>query len=211
MLIRKDSVLIAYTRAMESKVYAIGPTSQGLQTADLFPAGSIEILPSLTRSLTRTGMIKPGEYTIQCQLLNADNFDEVVYEGCVMQCSVAGYVPPVLVEPPTYHWVTPSKEIMFTWNAITPLPTLPHTVRYKLLIWEVPEGSDPDEVDRRRKPTIQCWSDIRDPLSIRIKPRTIGLRAGSTYVWTVQAVDENGKAFGSNNGYAESFVMRVRR
>ena len=209
-LIRKDSVLIAYTRALESKVYTIGSDVTVLRTSDMFPHGGIEILPALTRSLTKSGMIKPGEYTVQCQLLNADDFDEVVYEGCMMRCTVAGFSPPVLVEPPTYHWLSPVKEVSFTWRALTPLPAIPHTVRYRLLIYEVPEGTDPDDMDWRRRHTAQYWSDPQSPLMLRGKPRSFGLRPGGTYVWTVQAVDEKGMSYGTNNGYAESFVMRVR-
>lgn len=211
MILYKDSTVVAYTRARDGREVQVGMRDLSLVTRDLFLENSVEFLGSPSRTVTRLGTLRPGEYTLQCHALNPENTDEILAQSDIVSCTVQGFESPVLVEPPTYHWVSRGREVVFRWRALSPLPALPHTVRYRFLLFEVPEGTDPDGIEDRRKPLVQQWSSVGDPLTIRFKPGAGLLRVGGTYVWTVQAVDETGTPYGSNGGFAETFVFRVRK
>lgn len=210
-LVYKDSHVIAYSRAGDASVVSLSDATITLHTHQVLPPDGIEYLWSLSRAITRRGSLRPGEYVIRCQVLNAQNTDEVLAQSNDAACVVQGFEAPALIEPPTYHWVSIKKDLEFRWKAVNPLPPWPGTVRYKFLLYEVPEGSDPDEVEHRRKPMMQAYSTAASPLGIKFQPSKIPLRLGGMYVWTVQAIGDDGSPYGNDSGYAESFVFRVRR
>lgn len=210
-LVYKDSHVVAYTRAGDASVVSLTDATTTLRTHEIFPPDGIECLWSLSGTITRRGSLRPGEYMIRCQVLNAQNTDEVLAQSNDATCAVQGFEAPALIEPPTYHWISLKRDLEFRWNPVSMLPPWPGTVRYKLLLYEVPEGSDPDEVEHRRKPMFQAYSSAASPLGMKFQPSKIPLRLGGMYVWTVQAVGDDGKPYGDDSGYAESFVFRVRR
>lgn len=210
-IVTKDSHVIAYTRAGDASVVSLSTTTVTLRTHELLPAQGIECLSSLSRSITRRGLLRPGEYILRCQVLNAQNTDEMLAQSNDVICVVQGFESPALIEPPTYHWISFKKDLVFQWSAVSPLPPWPGTVRYKFLLYDVPDGSDPDDIEHRRKPMLQVFSSATSPLSIRLQPSKIPLRLGGMYVWTVQAIGNDGTPYGDDSGYAESFVFRVRR
>lgn len=211
MVLYRDSTVVAYTRARDGSILNLGQRAVALCLRDVFPEQATEYMSSLTGAVTRSGTLRPGVYSLQCQVLNADNPDEIIAKSNVVSCTVKGFAAPSLIEPPTYHWVSITKDIVFRWKALESLPELPHTVRYKFVLFDVPEGTDPDDIEDRRKPCMQVLSSSDAPLQLRLLPKSVPLRAGGTYVWSVQAIDERGTPYGSNGGYAESFVFRVRK
>lgn len=211
MVLYKDSTVVAYTRASDGSILNVGQLAVALCLRDVFPEKATEYMSSLTGAVTRRGTLRPGVYSLQCQILNADNTDDIVAQSNVVSCVVKGFAAPSLVEPPTYHWISLTKDVVFRWKALESLPVLPHTVRYKFVLFDVPEGTDPDDIEERRKPCMQVLSSTDAPLQLRLMPKSVPLRAGGTYVWSVHAIDESGTPYGKNGGYAESFVFRVRK
>ncbi|MFM7773669.1 MAG: hypothetical protein ACKO9V_02340, partial [Candidatus Kapaibacterium sp.] len=160
MVLFKDSTVIAYTRAHDGRIKSIDQKGSLLCSRELFPENGTEYLWSLSRAVTRRGTVRPGAYHIQCQALDPDNSDDVMASTGLIPCTVVGFESPALVEPPTYHWLSRSKDAEFRWRPLSPLPSLPHSVRYRFLLFEVPDGTDPDGVEERCTPMYQRWSSM---------------------------------------------------
>ncbi len=209
--IRKDSLIVAYTRFADMPLLHLNGTSATLDASSLLPPDAIEFLKSVSRSSSRNGILIPGNYSIQVQVLDAQNPDQILCSSEKVPFQISGFEVPQLLEPSNYFWLPASKPVMFRWKAIHPSPQVPRIVRYKVLVYEAPKGMDPNYVVETMTPIFEKFSDNVSPLSVVWSAARGVLRTDVDYVWTVQALDQDDHSYGDPDGLAEPYLFRIRK
>ena len=177
----------------------------------IIPPEAVEFVPSMQRSGLRGGLLVPGNYSICVQVIDADNPDHQV---CKVTCAtfiVGGYEVPQLIEPINFHQIIPERALKFRWRSVNPLPPVPKIVKYKVMVFESRKGQDPSYVVQTFTPIFEKFSDANSAQTLYWQPPKDLLVLDRDYVWTVQALDADGKTYGEPDGLAEPFVFRLKR
>jgi hypothetical protein len=208
-MIFKDSILVAQTRFEQMPVLSFAPVTTSLRAENIILPESMEFFALVRRTSQRGGLLPPGNYSLCVQLLDANNPLSIRSQKICVQFGIGGFEVPQLVEPMNYSKVNPTRPITFRWKAVTPTPVIPRIARYKVQVFAVAKGQDPLHASMTSKPIFEKFSDSQTPLTLYWLPTKNLLNSLREYVWTVQAVDLEGKTIGEPNGLAEPFIFTI--
>lgn len=168
----------------------------------------------LTGLLSGCHDLKDGSYSICAQFYNIDRVpisNEVCKEFTVESPREIDYAPPTLITPENdrkFSIRDMMKPVMFRWTPLVPKPR--EVVTYKLRVWQLMEGQNGIQAMRTNQPIITKDVDnitqavVNNVLTGPCKPPYL-----CDFIWTVQAVNREGKPMGRNNGTSEPFMFSV--
>lgn len=207
--ILKDTILVAQTRFEQMPVLSFAPVATPLHAENIILPESMEFFALVRRTSQRGGLLPPGNYSLCVQLLDANNPLSIRSQKICVPFSIGGFEVPQLVEPMNYSKINPTKPITFRWKPVNPIPIIPRIARYKVQVFAVAKGQDPLHASMTSKPIFEKFSDSQTPLTLFWLPPKNLLTSLREYVWTVQAIDLEGKSIGEPNGLAEPFIFTV--
>lgn len=155
--------------------------------------------------------LRPGSYELCVQFftLNAPAMplsNEVCKPFVIQETQEVKYTAPQNISPENGKQFT-AKDlngvITFRWTPVVPKPR--EAVKYILRIWEVPEGSNPQQVKTNNKPFLEKEVNNQTQLIIPGSQFRLGKRSNGL-VWIVEAVSAetvpggNPKSFGKSEG-----------
>lgn len=94
--------------------------------------------------------------------------------------------------------------IAFRWTPLVPRPQEPPT--YRLKVWQLMQGQNASQAMQERQPVATV--DVGDLTTASIPSPGCTVKACS-FVWTVQALNREGKPVGQNNGTSDPSFFRV--
>ncbi len=97
------------------------------------------------------------------------------------------------------------KPITFIWTPVIPRPQ--DAVTYRLSVWEILSGQTSIQATKANQPIIT--KDVNNLTQTIITNLVSGQPNTNNYVWTVQALNNNGIAIGNNNGTSNSSVFKT--
>jgi hypothetical protein len=168
----------------------------------------------LTGSLTGCADLKDGSYTICAQFFNIDRVaisNEVCKEFTVETPKETDYAPPTLITPENGKRFLKKdmlKPVMFRWTPLVPKPKEP--VTYRLKVWQLMQGQNGTQAMRSNQPIVTKDVDnltqavITNLYTGPCKPPYL-----CDFIWTVQAVNREGKPMGRNNGTSEPYTFKI--
>ena len=181
-----------------------------LDLADVVPndpsLGAMELLDySLFDPLGR-GLIPEDNYQICVNLIDVDTRRPLFMNKVCRMLNVRAYQAPILMMPVNGHELTiSSSRPILRWAGVTPMPLFP--VRYRVQVYEVYDGQSIDIALLTNPPILD---ETVIATTMLVWPPEYELpRQSYTYVWSVQALDDDLNPLGEPNGRATPFSFRV--
>jgi hypothetical protein len=157
--------------------------------------------------------LKEGSYTICAQFFNSDH-KEISREVCKefkVEGQKSDYAPPSLISPDNGKKFS-LKEfqglVTFRWTPLVPKPKDP--VTYRLRVWQLMQGQNGTQAMRTNQPIVT--KDVDNITQAVVN----GLYTGPCkppylcdFIWTVQALNREGKPIGNNNGTSEPYSFKM--
>lgn len=103
--------------------------------------------------------------------------------------------------------VSDVRKQFFKWTPVQPRP--PYIVTYRLMVMEILDGQEPGQAFRTNRPILE--KDFKNitqtswPIEYQLP------EVHKSYVWSVQAFDDQDRPIGANDGYAEYAAFSIRR
>lgn len=200
-----DGKITAFTNIDQMPLVTLERGLNRFTIDEVMPYRAVEIAEVNTRNVARTGQLPAGNYEMCVSMVDQQNqpvkgFQEACSVFLLTQIQV-----PILINPTAGTILQKNVRPTFSWTPATPVS--PGTrVTYKLQVFEVLEGQGIMQALQGNRPIIleeiegltQFWPTEWDiPES------------NNPFVWTVQALDENGNALGENNGLASPQSFRI--
>lgn len=207
----RDSVKVASSSFDAVAILRIASGTTVFNATDIFRPEYIEFHPSVHRTALKGGGLPPGQYTMCVEVYDpTDPIDAL----CMAQCkpfTIVGYEIPLLTEPANGATMQLGRPFAFKWKPVAPTPQIPRIARYKVLLFEILMGQDTMYAYYANKPLLEKFTDRPGQTQLFWTADEEKFNDKSTYIWTVQAVDIEGKPFGEPDGKAEPFILRFRK
>ena len=170
----------------------------------------------LTGLLSGCHDLKDGSYSICAQFFNIDRVaisNEVCKEFTVETPKETDYAPPTLITPENgkeYSATDMLKPVMFRWTPLVPKPREP--VTYRLKVWQLMQGQTGTAAMRTNQPIVTKDVDnITQAVVSNIYTGPCRPPYLCDFIWSVQAVNREGKPIGRNNGTSEAWTFKVNQ
>lgn len=196
--IQKGNTVVARTDIKRMPNVRMDQPVKIFYTDDLLPSGVLLVsLPD--------NKLTEGDYTLCVQVYDETGQKALTQPSC-QPFTIRTYQQPQLILPANQSVLLPAqaKTIQFRWTPVAPAPT--GIVTYKLQVFEVMNGQYPEQAVRSNQPVLEkelpgatqfIWIPQNDIQPIQ-------------YVWTVQAIDREGRPLGRNDGRATPFTFSLR-
>ena len=187
-------------------VIMVPPGVSTFDAADILPLEAIMFYGGVDETAQRSGKLPAGNYTICVQLYDAEMFEPITEDKCVL-FNITDYQPPTLLRPAdgTEMDLIETEGMIFRWTPVMPSPI--EGTLYRIAVFEVLEGQDPMTAFQSNFPVMETEVYNRTQL---IWPADFdGPRDNMQYVWSVQAIDEAGNTLGEPDGWAEPYTFSV--
>lgn len=163
--------------------------------------------------------LPPGDYELSVQFFGYSNgktiafSDEKTKPFTVKGNDQQAYQPPAILFPArltVYKQADIIKPITFRWTPVAPRPTEP--VTYRLRVWQLMQGQTGPQAIKVNQPIITKDVDnltqavITNIITGPCKPPYM-----CDFVWSVQALNREGKPIGGNNGTSETFSFNFQQ
>lgn len=202
--INRSGALQANTKPEMMRVLAITPGASQFFADDLMPFESMKISGGADVTAVRTGMLPAGIYEFCVSLIDPLTNAQLTAPVC-KNFTLVSYQAPVLLQPFDKSQIDNGKRIMFRWTGVSPAPPSPAT--YRVFVLEVLPGQTPTTAYKVNRPLL----DKTVSTTQLLWPADFDLpQAGRQFVWSVQALDGNGKGIGEHNGTATPFTFSTQ-
>ena len=157
--------------------------------------------------------LKEGSYSICIQFFNSER-KELSREVCKefkVESLTTNYSPPQNISPADKKQFTEkefSAPVIFRWTPLVPKPKEP--VTYRIKVWQLMQGQNGTTAMRANQPIVTKDVDnltqtiISNLYTGPCKPPYL-----CDFIWTVQALNREGKPIGNNNGTSEPTAFAV--
>ena len=182
------------------------------------PLGSFDIKTFTTQELSgmlsNCPVLKDGSYQICVQFFSLDRVaisNEVCKEFRVETPKEVDFAPPALVTPENdkkFSALDLLKPVMFRWTPVVPKPKEP--VTYRLKVWQLMQGQNGLQAMRANQPIVT--KDVENITQAVISNLYTGPCKPPylcDYIWSVQAVNKDGKPVGRNEGNSEPYAFKM--
>ena len=188
------------------------------RTPSKFPPGSTEIVWSASSGEIPGGEsnlgsilftnVKSEPISVQYEWLNKDG--KVICSGTSSiryDVSSAGTTQSIkLISPTNGENITSGKKLDFTWMPVLPEPQEPLT--YRLTVWQLMQGQTGTQAMRVNQPIFT--KDVKNTSVVWFTLTDADTPLEIAFVWTVQALNREGKPIGENNGtMADAFMFTI--
>ena len=196
-VIQSGSTVIARTDVKRMPNIRMDQPVKIFYTDDVLPANALIVT-------VPDNKLPEGDYTLCVRLFDETGQRPLTQPVC-QPFSIRSYQQPQLILPADKSTLLPAqaKTIQFRWTPVSPAPT--GIVNYKLQVFEVMGGQYPEQAVRSNQPVLEkelpgatqfIWIPQND-----IQP--------NQYVWTVQALDREGRPIGKQEGRATPFSFKI--
>jgi hypothetical protein len=167
----------------------------------------------LTGLLFNCHELKEGTYSICAQFFNA-NKEAISKEVCKefkVESTNTEYAPPTLITPENGKKFNPQelqRPVLFRWTPLVPKPKEP--VTYRLRVWQLMQGQNNIQAMKSNSPVITkdienlTQATLNDIWTGPCKPPYL-----CDFIWSVQALNRNGKPLGNNDGTSEPYTFKA--
>lgn len=169
----------------------------------------------LTGPLSQCGELKEGDYSFCAQFFDISNkpvSEEVCRDFTVVSAKPPNnYSRPVNIFPADKASLRPeqARVITFKWTPLVPPPPNRDLV-YRIKVWQLMQGQNSIQAMRTNPPIVTKDVDnitqaiVNDLYTGPCRPPYL-----CDFVWTVQALNREGKPYGDNNGLSEPTTFAV--
>ena len=190
-----------------------GNSSAGGMQVDNFQTRTFNAA-ELTGALMGCKELKEGNYSICVQFFNGERKEvsqEVCKEFRVETPKETDFAPPTLIVPANENKF-PKKDILkpitFRWTPLVPKPRDP--VTYRLRVWQLMQGQNGMQAMQANQPIVTKDVDnITQAIVTNILTGPCRPPYLCDFIWSVQALNKEGKPMGRNNGTSEPFVFKI--
>src|SRR6185437_3992647 len=208
-LFNGNNNIIAETDLQKMPVLSIPPGISSYHAEDIYPVADLKYDASYKPKVLTTGRIPDDNYRL-CVLLT----DPKTGQGLTSQqpqCktfTITAYQEPILLSPRDKDTVSiaQTKGFLFKWTPVAPTPKDP--VTYRLQVFEILPGQDAMRAFLGNKPIVE--KDYKSVTQAVWPPDFELPREGMGYVWSIQALDVEGRPLDDNAGRAEPFSFGVK-
>ncbi|MFC1888058.1 hypothetical protein ACFLYK_04550, partial [Candidatus Cloacimonadota bacterium] len=209
-LYRGTSDLIAETDLSDMPIQYFPPGVSTYYPEDLVPFAAINVHDdSIEESVIRTGMIPADTYTLCINLVDPISNQPLIDEPACQTFLITSYQPPILIQPVNNEEImlTGAPQITFRWTPVVPSPE--GLINYRVTVFEVLEGQYPEEAFQGN---MAITEEYVTGMTQMIWPPYYPLpEVPMSYVWAVQALDDQDRPIGEPEGRSELFTFRVSR
>ncbi len=192
-----------------------GNSSAGGMLVDNFQARTFSV-QELTGALTSCKELKDGTYTICAQFFNGERKEasqEVCKEFRVETPKETDFAPPTLIVPANENKFLKKdiqKPVTFRWTPLVPKPRDP--VTYRLRVWQLMQGQNGVQAMQANQPIVT--KDVENITQAVVAGNSIYTGPCRPpylcdFIWSIQALNKEGKPVGRNNGNSEPFVFKI--
>ncbi|MGZ3755512.1 MAG: hypothetical protein ACXVAY_16995, partial [Mucilaginibacter sp.] len=205
----------------ESRILVIikkgGSKICGIYTSSNAPAANFNSMTKVWSGSNATALLgqdctlPPGDYELSVQFFGyslakqAPISEEKTKPFTIRGNDQQAYQPPQLIVPARgtlFKDEDIKKPITFRWTPVTPRPATP--VTYRLSVWQLMVGQTGPQAIRANQPIFTkdvenlTQAVVSNVINGPCKPPYM-----CSYIWSVQALDREGKPIGGNNGTSE--------
>ena len=164
---------------------------------DIVPYNAVELFDVNKRAIARTGQLPGGNYQLCISLVDEKNQPVNRFPERCANFLISQIQPPILILPTDNQHLNSDRPV-FNWTPISPIPNGVR-ISYRLMVFEILKGQNPIQATKSNQPVLDITvAGVSSPWP----PEWDLPSANRQYVWTVQAVDDNDKPIGENNGLA---------
>ena len=160
--------------------------------------------------------LKEGSYTICAQFFNIDRVaisNEVCKDFSVEIPKEIDYSPPTLITPDNgkaFSEAELQRPLMFRWTS--PVPKPKETVTYRLRVWQLMQGQQPQTAMKSNQPIVTKEVDnITQAIVTGIITGPCRPPYMCDFIWDVQSVNHEGKPIGRNEGTSEPWTFSAKQ
>jgi len=171
---------------------------------EVMPYRAVTVSGVNAKNMARTGQLPAGNYELCVSLFDEggkplSSFQEACGFFLLTQIQL-----PILIGPFDNQVLRGNVRPTFSWTPATPVS--PGTrVTYKLQVFEIMDGQGMMQALQGNRPLI---SEEVEGLT-QFWPTEWDIPNNSSFVWTVQALDDNGNPLGDNNGIASPQSFKI--
>jgi len=199
------SELQAETKFNELPVVTIPARStQTFYGEEVVPFEAMKFYGGVEVKTLRSGRIPDGDYSFCLRLLHPTTSEPLSPEVC-RPFTIVNLQCPMLVQPSSESTISPEERPTFRWSPVT--PSVSSMVHYRFLLFEVLPGQRSMQALRGNQPIVERVVPAATQLTWL--PDLPTFEPGMTYVWTVQALDLQGRPLCDPEGFADPFVLKV--
>ena len=233
-----DGTVIGRTDLARAATYTAATTNTVYYAGDVIPLENMIFTGKYKTGLERTGKLLSDNYQLCVSLVRPTDYSPVADEKC-RSFYLASLQLPILIKPSNEEVLdaaVANQVIIFRWSPVVPRQTLP--VRYRLNVMEVLDHQSAMQAFRSNQPLlsteirgttqynwqvqgiINCCSTPLpgDTIIVPIQsasPATLAAGSFKKYVWTIQTLDQQGRALGDGNingdGVSEPAIFYVSK
>lgn len=207
----KEVKLVLQIKLAGSKI--CGNTIQAATIMDAFAVHNFTV-NELVNILAQCPKLTTNTYTLCAQFFNIDNYPisrEFCKEFMVGDFAIT-YSAPQNITPAnekTFKETTINLPITFRWMPVTPKPN--YTVTYKLRVWQLMQGQTGVQAMKANEPIIEKEvTNITQAVITNLITSPCKLPYLCDFVWSVQAIDKDGKPIGRNSGMSELYSFKIK-
>ncbi|REE00539.1 hypothetical protein [Marinoscillum furvescens] len=156
-------------------------------------------------ALINSGRLPEGMYSFCLQVLDYDTGDPLSMEVC-SQVWIQLMDPPRTLSPECDKIIDPitSAQFPITWQSFNTVNPNGQNVDYQLTMWELLDvNANPLSAVANGQALQVYQSDIVNNTSITYGPTQPLLEVGKTYIYRVQALEQEGRNYYKNDGFSE--------
>lgn len=204
-MIKLDGSVKASTNFEQMPMVTIERGMNRFAIDEVMPYRAVTISDINTKNMARTGQLPAGNYELCVSLLDNNKQPVIgIQEACTYFLLTQVQLP-ILIAPFENQVIQGNIRPTFSWTPATPVS--PGTqVTYKLQVFEILEGQGMMQALQGNRPII---SEEVERLTQYWPTEWDIPNNNSTFVWTVQALDQNGAPLGENNGIASPITFKI--
>lgn len=206
-LLNGSGVVIAETIDEQQTLQQFNNGSTLLDLAEVLPnyANAFKLNDESLRDKLTSGFVPEDNYQICVNIIDISTRQPLLPAPICKFIRVIGYQAPILVFPPDKNEVKVGSRPILRWNGVSPRPA--GIVKYRLQVFEIASMQSPEIAFRSN---VAYIDEIITNQTQWIWGSAYELpKAGMSYVWAVQALDEDDKPIGEPNGQAVPFMFNL--
>jgi len=205
-VITKDGAVQAKTNVTKMPDLQIPQGVSIFDASQIIPFDAVEFFGEGKNTAVRTGMLPAGQYQICVDLLASASGNPLTTQPACAYFQLVSYRAPVCLQPQNGSTVQSAIPPVFRWSPVTPTPQQP--VHYTVQVFEVLQGQKDLQAFRSNRPILS--EEVIGTTQL-IWPQSVQHPDTGKLVWSVQAMDENGKTVGGNDGWAEPYFFEFEK
>lgn len=201
-----DGTIIGSTNLAKAAVINLTGGNQFFYAADVIPAAAMVFTGKYKASMDKTGKLPADNYQLCVQLVTPIDYLPISEVRC-RSFNLAAFQLSIPVMPANEMELDATlaqTAITFRWTPVSPRPVFP--VTYRILVFEVLNHQQPVQAMRSNYPLLDktitgttqyIWQPQLGMINVGTGTDSVSTR--KQFVWTIQALDQQGHPFSDGN------------